>query len=294
MGQELICSVCNKKGDAITLQKKNDTLVCPKCGQSWLIEGASPLGRYQEFWVSTSSFLVALLRPELPSNVKLEPGLNSLYEDCYQTLLIGRYNASIVMMGVFLEALMKERIRIKTGKDFTKPYGECVDKLKGIKRERKGQIKQLSHGYLIEPKDILFLDRFREKVRNIYAHFDETKLVEGRIIKGWEIPFDDIINLTKFEAIMKEIESGQRKPLLLHATHPALRSVSKLSTDRMTAVRLFNLVYDYMLGFVIKYLRPKDYDEHNKEYRTPLIDLTPILNVKLTSNSKNQSLPRMQ
>jgi hypothetical protein len=271
---------------AITLERKNDMFVCPKFGQSWFMEGESPLGRYLEAWKDNSSFLVALLRPELPSNVKLEPGLNFLYEDCYQTLLIGRYNASIVMMGVFLEALMKERIRLKTGKDFTKPYGACIDRLRGIKRLGKGRIERLRDGYLIEPKDIAFLDKFRDKVRNTYAHFDETKLVDGRIVKGWEIPFDDIINLTKFEAIMKEIKAGQCKPLLLHATHPALRSVSKLYSDRMTAVRLFNLVYDFMLVFVIKYLRQKDYDEHNRKYGTPFIDLTPILNVKRTNNSK--------
>jgi hypothetical protein len=288
MGQEFTCSVCNRKGDTVTLERKNDMLVCPKCGQFGFIEGASPLGRYQETWRDNSSFLVALLRPELPSNVKLEPGLNVLYEDCYQTLLIGRYNASIVIMGVFLEALMKERIRLKTGKDFTKPYGACIDKLRGIKRERRGHIKQLSHGCLIEPRDILFLDSFRGEVRNIYAHFDEIKLVAGRIMKGWEISFNDMIDLTKFETIIKEIKAGQRKPLLLHATHPALRSVSKMYSDRMMAVRLFNLVYDFMLGFVIKYLRQKDYDEYNRNYGRPFVDLTPILNVKRTNNSKTE------
>lgn len=235
------------------------------------------LNCYRETWNDNSGFLFALLRPELPSNVVLDPGLKYLYEDCYQTLLIGRYNASIVMMGVFLEALMKERIRLRTGKDFTKPYGECIDRLMGIKRLRKGHIERVGDGYnLIAPEDILFLDRFRKKVRNIYTHFDETTLVKGRIMQAWEIPLGDKFDLAKFEATFKEIKSGQRKPLLLHATHPALRSISKMYSDRIVAVNLFNLIYDFTLGFVLKYLGHKDYAEYHKNFPNPFVDLSSV------------------
>ncbi len=275
MGQQLNCSVCKKKGESSILEKKDDTLVCPKCGSSWLIDGEPPLGRYQEMWKDNSAFLFAQLRPELPNNVMLEHGLKELLQDCYQTLLIGRYNASIVMMGIFLEALMKERIRLKTGKDYTKDYGKCIDKAMGIERSGKGKIKSLSHGSLIESNDVRFLDKFRRTVRNTYTHFDETKVVDGRIIKAWEIPVEDIANILKFDAIMKEIKTGERKPLLLHATHPALRSVSKMYTDRMTAISLFNAVYDFTLCFIFKYLRQKDYEESNNRYPNPFIDLSP-------------------
>lgn len=223
MEQELICSTCETKGDIVALQRKNDMLVCPKCGSSWFIEGESPLKRYQETWNDTSGFLFAILRPELPGNVILEPGLKGLYEDCYQTLLIGRYNASIVMMGVFLEALMKERIRLKTGKDFRKPYGECIDRLMGIKRLRKGGIERIERagdGYnLIAIEDILFLHRFRDKVRNTYAHFDEAKVVDNQIMQVWEIPLDGGLILPKLETAVKEVKAGKHKPLLIHATH---------------------------------------------------------------------------
>lgn len=280
MEKENFCSVCGQKGETVKLEKKNDMLICSKCGTSWKIAGISPLGRYQDTWVDNSHFLFALLRPELPDSINLEPGLNSLYEDCYQTLLIGRYNASIVMMGVFLEALMKERIRLKTGKDFRKSYGWCIDRLRGIKRLKNGCVRQLSGGYLIEPKDVAFLDKFRDKVRNIYAHFDEAKLVYGRIMKGWEIPVDEIIDVKKFETTLKEIKSGKRKPLLLHATHPVLRSISKLESDRKVAVGLFNLVYDFTLCFALRYLRQKDYDECGRNHPQPFVDLKPILKVR--------------
>ena len=236
------------------------------------------LAVYQETWKNNSSHLFALLRPELPSALILEPGLKELYQDCYQTLLIGRYNASIVMMGVFLEGLMKERIRLKTGKDFAKPYGQCVDRLMGIRRLRNGRIERAGDGCcLISMRDIMFLDKFKDRVRNTYAHFDEAKVVSGRIMEAWEIPFGEKFNLSEFEATFKEIKAGKRKPMLLDAKHPALRSVSKMQTDRMMAVRLFNLVYDFALGFIMKYLRQKDYDEYHKLFPNPFIDLSPEL-----------------
>ncbi len=235
------------------------------------------LAAYQETWKNNSDFLFALLRPELPSTLTFEPGLKALYQDCYQTLLIGRYNASIVMMGVFLEALMKERIRLKTGKDFTKPYGQCIDRLMGFKR-LKGRIERAGDGCnLIASKDIIFLDRFRDRVRNVYAHFDEAKLVDGRIMRVWEVPVGDKFNLAEFEAAFKEIKAGKRKPLLLDARHPALRSVSKLYSDSKEAARLFNLVYDFALGFIMKYLRQKDYDEYHERFPKPFVDLSPEL-----------------
>lgn len=232
------------------------------------------LAAYHETWKNNSGFLFALLRPELPSTLTLEPGLKALYQDCYQTLLIGRYNASIVMMGVFLEALMKERIRLKTGKDFTKPYGQCIDRLMGIKRIKKRIEREGDGCNLIAIKDIMFLDKFRSR-RNVYAHFNEAKVVDGRIMKAWEIPFGDKFNLAEFEATFKEIQAGKRKPLLLDAKHPALRSVSKMYSDSRTAVLLFNRVYDFALGFIMKYLRSKDYDEYHKRFPDPFVDLSP-------------------
>jgi len=236
------------------------------------------LAAYQETWENNSDLLFALLRPELPSTVILEPGLKALYQDCYQTLLIGRYNASIVMLGVFLEALMKERIRLKTGEDFTKPYGQCVDRLMGIKRSKR-RIERVGDGYnLIASNDIIFLDKFRDEVRNAYAHFDEAKIVDGRIMQAWEIPLDfGQPSLPKLEAAIKEVKAGKREPLLLRVTHPALRSISKMFIDPKMAVDLFNSVYDFALGFIMKYLQQRDYDECNKCFPNPFVDLTPKL-----------------
>lgn len=237
------------------------------------------LKNYRASWEHNSDHLFAVLRPEFPVHV-LGPGLKSLFDDCYHTLLIGRYNASIVMLGVFLEALMKERIRLKTGSDFPKPYGECVDRLMGIKRVRKKgieYIKKAGNGYnLITPEDIRFFKRYRH-LRNAYAHFDEVKVVSNRALKAWAFPIGDKIDestLKVIETTLNEIKSGKRKPIVTPATHPALRSISKFNSDPKAAVKLFNEVYDFTLSFSFKYLRQKDYYEYNGQYGKPFVDLT--------------------
>ena len=255
------------------------------------MERVSPLVGYQETWKDNSSFLFALLRPELPDHLTLEPGLKQLFEDCYHTLLIGRYNASIIVMGVFLEALMKERIRLKTGKDFTGAYAKCVDRLMGIKRTGNGKnqrIERAGDGYnLIDQMDIRILDKLRS-LRNTYAHFDEKTVVNGLVGQVYPISFREEHIIADIETASKEVMSGQRIPMLIDVTHPALRSVFKMNVDRKRAIRLYNLVYDFTLGFIMKYLRQKDYAECNQRFPNPFVDLTPKLEA-LVDKSKTQN-----
>jgi hypothetical protein len=279
MDRYSLCPICFLNGITVHLQFESGVLHCSNCNARFPLEKTSPLVGYQKTWNDTSSFLFAILRPEFPEHLNLEIGLQQLLDDCYHTLLIGRYNASIVMMGVFLEALMKERIRLKTGLDFTKPYAECIDRLMGIKRVRKKGvecIEKVGNGYLIEPKDIQFFRSFRNR-RNTYAHFDEVKAVGNRTMQTWEFPIDgkvDESTLKVIENTINEIKSGKRKPKVTPATHPALRSISKLESDRKDSIILFNQVYDFTLEFTIKYLRQKDYDECNRLFPHPFVDLT--------------------
>jgi hypothetical protein len=293
MDQYSICPICYGNGKTVYLQVKGDILQCPNCNSAFPLDKVSPLIGYRETWRDNSNFLFAVLRPELPDHVILETGLKELFEDCYHTLLIGRYNASIVMMGVFLEALMKERIRLKTGKDFTGAYAKCIDRLMGIKRSRgRGieRIKQAGDGCnLISSEDIRILDKLRD-LRNTYAHFDEKKVVNGLVGQVYEIPFREGTILVDLETAIKEVKSGQRTPMLIDVTHPALRSVFKMKADREKAIRLFNVVYDFTLGFALKYLRQKDYDECNGRFPNPFVDLTPkLMNKQPLSNDSTKS-----
>jgi len=150
--------------EEVPMIEKHDMIVCPKCQTKIIDKSKSPLGRYTEEWKRNAEEAFPLLRPPLYVNDLENPRLYFLYENCYHTLLIGQYNASIVLMGVLLEALMKERIWLKLGIDFRGPYGAC---LKKIEREK-----------LMDVKDIVFLRKFKDEIRNPYQHVDDAQIVK--------------------------------------------------------------------------------------------------------------------
>jgi hypothetical protein len=252
----VFCPVCKRaKGKETPMTRKHDTLECSECKTVFVLEGESPLERYIECWKSSAEELFPLLRPELTIMKLPVPGLYFLYEDCYHALLIGRYNASIVLMGLLLEALMKERIRLKTGEDLHGPFEQCLQEIR-----KRG---------LMEPRDIYFLRKFKEEVRNPYAHFDESEIVDGMVVPVWEIPTAELAP-EKFVKVLNDIKSGRLKPRLLQATHPALRSIVKHTYDSKSAIILFNQVYDFLVSAQIKYLKQADYDEYNRKFGSPM------------------------
>lgn len=112
--EKFLCPRCRKiEGEEVPMIEKYDMVVCPKCQTKIIDKSKSPLGRYMEEWKRNAEEAFPLLRPPIYVNDLENPKLYFLYENCYHTLLIGQYNASIVLMGVLLEALMKERIWLK-------------------------------------------------------------------------------------------------------------------------------------------------------------------------------------
>ncbi len=98
------------------------------------------------------------------------------------------------------------------------------------------------------------------------------KAAGNKTMRAWEIPVGDKIDESTpkvIETTLKEVESGKRKPKVTPSTHPALRSISKFEFDRKDSVILFNQVYDFTLGFTLKYLRQKDHDECNSQFPHP-------------------------
>jgi transposase len=253
-----ICNVCkSSKGKNVNMIKKHDIYTCPQCNTSIIIPDESPIGRFNENWVINSKEIFPLLRPPLYQSDLPNPRLYFLYEDCYYNLLIGRYNASIILMGVLLEAFMKERIALKCGIDFTKPYGPCLNK---IEKEK-----------LIEKNDIEYLRKFKNEIRNPYQHSDEKKILEGRFVPVWPMQFNGKFSIEKMEKFMKKVKSKQLKPILLPAAEiPALRSIAKQTYDKNKAIALFNQVYDFILKANIKYLKKEEYDEHHKKFGSKL------------------------
>ena len=250
----VLCPVCKRtKNEEVTMIEKHDMLSCPKCKTSFYLEGKIPLERYIDEWTKNANDLFWLLRPEIHMNNLPVPQLFFLYEDCYYTLLIGRFNASIVLMGTLLEAIMKERIRLKLGKDFSGAYGACLRLI-----EQRG---------FMDRNDIVFLRRFKDEVRNPYTHVDESQLLQGAFVRVWEIPVGKVFSLTEFEKNLKEVMSGKRSPTLMPATNPMVRPIVKREYDRKLAIDLFNQVYDFLIVAQAKYLKQKDYDEYNRKLR---------------------------
>ena len=153
-------------------------------------------------------------------------------------------------MGVLLGSLMKERIWLKLGIDFNHDYGRCLEK---IEKER-----------LMDPRDILFLRRFKNTIRNLYVHDNEAKILEGVVVPVYPLEFKGEISLKKLEESFNRVKSGEQKPMLLSASEvPAIRSVVKLEFDRRRAIALFNQVYDFLLAAHIKYF-PYVHNQHTK------------------------------
>lgn len=256
--KKLQCPRCKKiDGKEIFMMEKHDMLICPECKTSFLIDGISPLGRYAEIWKDNAEVVFPLVRPPLYQSDLENPGLFFLYEDCYHTLLIGKYNASIILMGVLLETLMKERIWLKLGIDFQRPYGSCLQKIESKR--------------LMEPNDIYFLKKFKDEIRNPYVHANEVKILEGVFVPVYSLEFEGKFSLKKLEEGFKRIRSGQQKPKLLSASDfPEIRSVVKQEYDRRRVIDLFNQVYDFLLVAKIKYFKPREYEEHQKKFGTKL------------------------
>lgn len=255
------CVRCKKmEGKEVFMIEKHDMLVCPNCKTSFFLKGKSPLGRYEDNWRKNAEEIFPLLRPPLYQSDLENPRLFFIYEDCYYTLLIGRYNAAIVLMGVLLEALMKERILLKSGKDFYGPYGACLSEIEGKK--------------LMEVKDVYFLRKFKDRIRNLYTHADERQILKGVFVPVYPLQFEGEFSLKELEQGFEAVKSGQLKPKLLPAWDvPAIRSIVKQEYDRRLAMKLFNQVYDFLLDTKIKYFKPKEYEEHQKKFGTRLDDI---------------------
>jgi hypothetical protein len=250
------CGRCKKiEGKDIVLVERDDELVCPNCQTTLLIEGKSPLGRYESNWRKNAENIFVFVRPPIYQNDLNNPRLFFLYEECYHTLLIGKYNASIILLGTLLEIIMKERILLKLNIDFTKPYGACLQLI-----EKKG---------LMNPYDILFLRRFKDQIRNPYTHADEAQILDGIIVPVFPLEMHKELTLEKLEAQFRKVKSGEQKPQLMFASQvPALRSVVKQQFDQKRAIGIFNQVYDFLLAAMIKYFKQKEYDEHHAKFGT--------------------------
>src|SRR3989344_7624578 len=132
------------------------------------------LGKKKDSFLKT---LDKLPNKELPF---MEPHLRALYFETYFLLAQEFYNASLVLMGILLENIVKEKLFIEGVKDEELEkmnFGQTINKCVKI----------------LNSQELDFLKKKKEELRNPYAHYNKMKLSEGIYFPGWKIPSNEIV-----------------------------------------------------------------------------------------------------
>jgi len=243
------CGVCLYDGKNVPLSIRHDLLVCDACGTSYEQHDKSALPRFQEEWISISDINYVLLRPPIEKiDVRVVPTITLRYlmADCYHSMLIGRYNAGIVMLGVFIEELCKEIILTHTGE---KPKGElglAIDKLTKLK--------------ILKTHELDFLRSFKNNIRNCYQHSDVNQLTSGCTASIKQITFDPQSDSQSIlEKINNSIQSKENYKNVSATDNLSIAAFVKICLDGRTAIELFNQVYDFTIECGIRYIFNKCY-----------------------------------
>jgi len=173
----------------------------------------------------------------------MEPHLRALYFETYIITMLGFDNASLIMQGVLLEALVKDYIFMKEGKDFEEEFGPAIKKCETCK-------------YLNE-EEIKFLRTFKNNIRNQYQHVDIKKISKGIKLKAWKIPIDNVLNVEKFHETLEKISRGEMKSQFVG--YDELRPsgfLVKTVLDKKRALAQFLETDKFVRGFAEKYFKP--------------------------------------
>ncbi len=144
--------------------------------------------------------IVACLK-QMPSDdlsLYAEPRIRKLYFETYFLISLGLHNASIVMCGVLLEALLKEIIFFRERKDLT-------DIVSAKNADFGHAIKFCeSKGYITDT-EAEWLRKIKDEIRNRYLHSNVDAIAKGIGYPAWEIKFKNIEELI---SKIKKIQSG--------------------------------------------------------------------------------------
>jgi hypothetical protein len=228
-----------------------DRLICDSCETRIDLETENPIPRWIADLEVNAKANFVLLRPPFTQLDLPVPRLYSIYREAYFNALFGMYNASIVLLGVLLEAVTKETIYLKEGKEFKGDFGEAISHAK-------------NSNYL-QIRDCHFLDRFRKKIRNIYQHADAESLLRGIFVPAWKIELGKDVHKSISTALM-EIKEGKRKPTLTPAWVQPISDVTKETIDQKYAIKFFNDVHDFLIGAKVKYFSEREFEEYRKKY----------------------------
>lgn len=173
----------------------------------------------------------------------MEPHLRALYFETYFLLAEGFYNASLVLCGIFLENLAKEKLFIEKVKDEeleSMNFGQTIKKCKEMG--------------ILEDNELNFLKKKKETLRNPYAHYNKIKLSRGIYFPTWKVPIEKILSnkVKQGEELIKDTE-----PELISSKE--FRPMAHLAKNKLEeegfALSIFLEVDKFAREFAIKYFK---------------------------------------
>ena len=185
----------------------------------------------------------------------MEPHLRALYFETYFLLAKGFYNASLVLMGILLENVIKEKLFMEGTKDEELEkinFGVALNKIK----------------LFISDEEFKFLDDRKLRLRNPYAHYNKMKLSEGIYFPAWTIenPVQKLIALQ--ERVNKgELTEAQARQELIKGVEPELMSskefrpisqIAKSEKEKSQVTDVFLEIDGFIREFAEKYFKPKN------------------------------------
>jgi len=201
-----------------------------------------------------SKMLDRLPNEELPF---MEPYLRALYFETYFLVAKGFYNASLVLMGILLENIVKEKLFMENIKDEELEkinFGRAIIKIKPF----------------ISEDELKFLEDRKIRLRNPYAHYNKMKLSEGIYFKAWKIPSEGLLpkiieldkmfregKLTKTE-VQKELTKGIKPEMLSSKELRPMAHIAKSEREKSQVVDVFLEVDKFVKKFAEKYFKPKN------------------------------------
>jgi hypothetical protein len=179
--------------------------------------------------------------------------LREQWEDARITLIVGRYNAAILSLSVFVESMIRELIFLKKNERFKKDMGKAI-------------LYCREHG-LLRSDELAWLNRFREKVRNAWVHQDVDTITQDVTFPGWVITLDHENLVQQLDQGMREIREGRRKPVHFRAKdHPWAAEAAKLAIAERVVFQLYDEVWDFTVHFAIRHLKPEAYNEWRRKH----------------------------
>lgn len=240
------CAICQAKGQSNPRIKEPGRIGCPVC-ESWILVSdedwvAVLLHQAEKLWRNPNGIA---FRP-WGSATPLE-GYGSLMNDAWLCLSLGRYNASIILLGAAVESTLQEVLRVKKNEHFSGTMGGLIGYF---------QDERLLDRHLIE-----FAALFASVVRNPWQHQKDAEIARGKTIKGKVMTLDKENLLESLLSQVKAVIDGDVEMDDLHADRdPVARLAIRNAIDEGVAYPLFNQCWWWMTLVESRYLKTSNYD----------------------------------